>query len=414
MPPVPPARAGVRGRWWGPRSRPLAGVGVGVAGVAAAGWASPPRRRPPRAGRTASRSPGGRRLRDRLRIAAELDERRARAPRRAAPARRRRCATGTPPARRGGDPRPDRVPAVQAPLLIGGQRRRRSAGTRAARSAGGGVATSVMRAAWSRARRRRARRLGAAFALGRGLVRGRRIGGLLRRPCRSRSAAGGFLRLRFRSAFAAAARSASRFSASAFSASARAASAARAFSAASRGRLLQVRAAAGAEAGVAAVQLAAAGAGAADARLAEHGLAARACRASASIPCSSASSAPSRCHLLLDQLAAVLLAPPGLVDEAAEVAQGELARAAQEPRAAAQPAAAAGHAAALEVLGRDARGQALPVLARGGSFGGGSVGRRGSAVGSVRVSSAAPGRLMRRRRPLMNVRNARGVRSERV
>ena len=165
---------------------------------------------------------------------------------------------------------------------------------------------------------------------------------------------------------------------------------------------------------VAGVQLAAAGARPADARLAEHGLAAR--RAERVLePVQLRVERGQPLELLLEHLAAVLLAAAGLVDEAAEVAQRELARAAQEARAAAEPAAAGGHPAALGVLGRDARGQALPVLAGGGAFGGGSAGRIGERGGRLRpVSSAAPGRLMRRRRPLMNVRNVRDVPSERV
>ena len=97
-------------------------------------------------------------------------------------------------------------------------------------------------------------------------------------------------------------------------------------------------------------------------------------------------------QLLLEHLAAVMLAAACLVDDAAEVAQGELACAAQEARAAAEPAAPGGNAAALGVLGRDARGQALPVLAGGRSFGGGPRAGSGSAVvGSVLVPRRRPG-----------------------
>ena len=112
-----------------------------------------------------------------------------------------------------------------------------------------------------------------------------------------------------------------------------------------------------------------------------------------------------------------------LVDEAAEVAEGELAGATQEARAAAHLAAAAGAGAALEILGSDAGGQGPPIradggrggaLAVGGGGGVGSVGRLGKRdrlrpvlLGGARASDAS-------KEAAHAVRNARGVPSERV
>ena len=101
---------------------------------------------------------------------------------------------------------------------------------------------------------------------------------------------------------------------------------------------------------VARVQLATARAGAADAGLAQHGLGARRAELSLQGTQLRVDHAEVR-DLLLHEPAAVLIAAGRLVDETAEVAQRELASAAQKARAAADLATSPGAAASFEVLG---------------------------------------------------------------
>ena len=342
-----------------------------------------------------------------------------------------------PPARRRGDPRADRGAAAQAPLLVGRQRR-----------------AAARARALGRGRRRRRPRSCRALGVG-GRRRARRRG---RRPRTSarpfaallgggRLGRGGLVAAAARGAVASVARAAARAGARALRrvglrrarssrspaavvaprpvASLRGAlagggrgSAARPplRRGAPRGRRGQIEPAARAEVRVARVQLAAARARAADAGLAQHGLAARRRRARPRARRSSASSAARRWTFSSTSLPAVLLAAVRLVDEAAEVAQRELAGAAQEARAAAQLAAAPGRrCGARGPRAATPAGRRLPVRAGGGRGSGADPwAGSGSAVGSVRVSSAAPGRLMRRRRPLMLSGTRRSAPSERV
>ena len=172
-----------------------------------------------------------------------------------------------------------------------------------------------------------------------------------------------------------------------------------------RRRRGQVEPAARAEVRVARVQLAAARAGAADARLAQHGLAARG--------------------------AELGLEPAQLRVEHAEVLRPSPSRARRRPARAGAPRRRGRRGRAARARGRGAGSARGGGPCRGGRRRRGARGPRGrrrragaarprgrargavgavgadpwagsgSAVGSVRVSSAAPGRLMRRRRPLM-------------
>ena len=360
---------------WGRASPSDSGAGVGRAPTAArralVGAVAP--RSPRLAGRGGV---GGRRRRRRGRagalatgcgVAAELDEREHDARPRSSASTAPTMPDRHPPARRAAAIRvADRGAAAQAPLLIGRERRRRSAGRRAARSRAAGVATSVMPGgrwvAASRAARgglvaRRSAGSGFAAAACRaspaaagvvGRLVGRLSAGRLPPACGRRA---GRVSRAVGVGLAAVGASASRLASASLGGSACGAPPAARRSpplraraaAASRGRLRPGRAAARRRsARRCACSSPHAGAGAADARLAEHGLGARRRRARPRARAARCRARRAAATFASTQRCSSSCSPPAvrdLVDEAAEVAQQQLARAAQEARAPARAAA---------------------------------------------------------------------------